>query len=184
MTQLTFLNKKKTKEILSILDRQWGLKGLDKDYGDLLDYVFMTNTKDRIFIINRQISDINLEQLRMDSMGLYFGKFKEADGSSKKNESRKNKDKKKGKISRNEIRLTIEGSQIIGPLAAKNVIEISDGLMKLWIRGHDIEINRKEKEDNMYVIVKNNDDFVGCGRLSGSKIFNHIPKSRRVMSED
>jgi len=159
VARLTFLNKKKVKEIFSILDKQWGLKkGFEKN----LDYTFMINSKDKIYIINKQIADINIDVLRIDSMGLYFGE-------------------RRSGVKNSEIRLSIEGSQIVGPFATKNVVEISDGLKRLWIRGYDIEV---KESGNFFAIVSNSGDYLGCGRLKEGKLLNHIPKSRRVRSED
>ena len=180
---MQFLNKKKVKEIFSILDNQWDLK---KGFEKKLDFVFLLNSKNKIYVINNEIVNVDFDALRIDSMGMYFGELKEGDTKSKEPKSRGAKNK--------EIRLSIEGSQILGEFARKNVIEISDGLMKLWIRGYDVEVKTKnssgEKETkdesslSAYVIVKNNNDFFGCGRLKEGNILNHIPKSRRVRSVD
>ncbi|MBT4824831.1 hypothetical protein HN695_05010 [Candidatus Woesearchaeota archaeon] len=155
MARAKFLNKKQIKEIISTLDKQWGLK--EKDF----DYVFLINDKNKIFVISQDITEVNFDALRIDSMGSYFAEQKN-----------------------NELRLSIEGSQIIGKIATKNVIEISDGLTKLWVRGYDIEVNEYKDKENAFVIVKNKEDFYGCGRLKEGKILNHVPKSRRIKSED
>ncbi|MBI4453076.1 hypothetical protein HY636_00360 [Candidatus Woesearchaeota archaeon] len=195
MAQLHFLNRKRIKEIFKILETQYGLK---KVYEEKLNYVFMINGDNRINIIDPSISNINLDVLHISSLGLYFGELKE-------NENNKG----------SEMRLSIEGSQIIGPFATKNVVEISEGLMRLWIRGYDIEIkvndnlkserkneiemkdyNKKmndekkneklenAKQENAFVILKYKNDFFGCGRLKDGIILNHIPKERRIKSED
>lgn len=169
MAQLHFLNRKRIKEIFEVLGIQYGLK---KGYEEKLNYIFMINEDNKINIINPSVASINLDVLHISSLGLYFGELKE-------NENNKE----------DEIRLSIEGSQIIGPFATKNVVEISEGLMRLWIRGYDIEVkNHKEKEnekqENAFVIVKHKNDFFGCGRLKDGIILNHIPKERRIKSED
>ena len=163
---MQFLKRKKVKDILAVLKKQYGLK---KDFEDHLDFVFMMNAKNKLYIINKEIVNVDFDMLRIDSMGLYFGELKDPGSKSA------------------ELRLSIEGSQIIGPFASNNVVEISDGLKKLWIRGFDIEVGstKDAKEiNNAYVLVKNGKDFLGCGRLKDEKILNHIPKSRRVRSED
>ena len=169
---MQFLKKKTVKEILNIIEKQWGLK---KGFDDKLDFIFLMNSKNKIFIINKEIVNVDFDMLRIDSMGLYLGEVKDL-------------------TSKNaELRVSIEGSQIIGPLATKNIVEISNGLKKLWIRGFDIEVKNTNGDDktkntdkinNAYVLVKNGNDFLGCGRLSNGKISNFVPKSRRVTSED
>lgn len=171
MDKMQFLKKKTVKEILNIVEKQWGLK---KGCGDKLDFIFLMNSKNKLFIINKEIVNVDFDMLRIDSMGLYLGEVKDLTS-------------KNG-----ELRLSIEGSQIIGPLATKNVVEISDGLKKLWIRGFDIEVKNinddetksTEQINNVYVLLKNENDFLGCGKFSNGKIYNLIPKSRRVTSED
>lgn len=156
------LNRKKVKEILCILQNEYGLN--EYWFKQKLDYVFTINDKNRLYIFNKEISLMHLEALRIDALGLYFGELKE-----------------------NKIRLSIEGSQLIGKGAAKNVVEINKGQAKLWTRGYDIEISEKQKEDlseNAFVIVKNENDFLGCGGFKENKILNYVPKVRRIASED
>jgi len=92
MQNLKFLNKKEIKNILDLIRKQW-------DCDAKLDYVFSMNEKGKIYIVNREISEIDLSKLRISSIGLYFGTLVE--GSS--------------------LRLSIEGSQLVGPKAKKNV---------------------------------------------------------------
>jgi NOL1/NOP2/fmu family ribosome biogenesis protein len=166
------LNKKELRKILSIVDSQWALsvdgKVADGNAEKLLDYAFLMNSKNRIYFINRQVIDahhsINLDSLRIDSIGLYFGELRD-----------------------NELRLSMEATQLIGPYATKNVVEISDGLKQLWIRGFDIEVKEREIincDPSSFVLVKNKNDFWGCGRLSSGKIINMTPKTRVIKSED
>src|SRR3990167_3375718 len=108
MPELKFLNSKETKEILKLIEEQWGAK-LN------LDYTFARNSKNRIFIVNKDISKIDFSKLRINSIGMYFCDLE------------------------NEIRLSIEGSQIIGPKAAKNFVEISEEQVKQWLKGEDLE---------------------------------------------
>lgn len=158
ISKLEFLNKKRIKEIVSTIDANWSLSSQEP----LMQYHYLLNNKSKVFIVAKDVESVDLSQMRIDSIGLYLGEL--MDGN---------------------FRLSIEGSQIIGPYAKKNVVEISDGLMKLWIRGYDLEVkNPSDCEDGAFVIIKNNSDFVGCGRFSSGKISNFISKSRRIRSED
>ena len=150
MPELKILNSKEIKEIHKLIESQWGAK-IKMDYG------FLKNAKNRIFIINRDISKIDFSKLRLNSVGMYFC---EAD-----------------KIG---IRLSIEGSQIIGPKANKNIVEIDEGETKKWFKGEDLE---KECNDcKGFVILKNKNDFIGTGRYSNGKILNYVSKTRRISS--
>ncbi len=147
MQNLKILNKKETKQILSIISKQFGC---DVE----LDYVFMKNEKNKIFITNRQISEIDLSKLRVNSVGLYIAEQKD-----------------------NQIRLSIEGSQLIGPYAKKNVVELNEEQASKWMKGEDLEI---EGDYSGFVIIKYKKDFLGCGKYSNGRIWNYVNKIRRI----
>ncbi len=150
MLKLKILNSKESKEILSIIDAQWGFEGK-------LDYAFLVNTKNRIFIINREVGRVDFSSLRINSMGLYFGELKDG-----------------------VLRLTIEGSQVVGPHSKKNVVEITDDELQKWLRGVDLV---KDCEGcRGFVIVRHGTDYIGCGRYSNGMITNFVPKTRRINS--
>ncbi len=150
MPQLKFLNSKETKEILKSVEEQWGAKLK-------LDYAILKNNKSRVFIVNRDVEKIELEKLRINSIGMYFCDLE------------------------NGIRLSIEGSQIIGPKATKNVVEINEEQVKQWLKGEDLEIEGKNNYSG-FVIIKNKNDFLGTGKFKENKILNYVSKSRRVSS--
>jgi len=78
----------------------------------------------------------------------------------------------------NEIRLSIEGSQIVGPKATKNIVEIDNDQVKQWLKGEDLEI--KENNYSGFLIIKHNNYFLGTGKFKDNKILNYVSKSRRV----
>jgi NOL1/NOP2/fmu family ribosome biogenesis protein len=147
MPQLKILNNKEIKQILKQIEQQWGAELKQ-------DYAFLKNNKNRIFIINKDIEKIDLERLRINSIGLYFCEID------------------------NGIRLSIEGSQIIGPKAEKNIVEITEEQVKQWLKGEDLEI--KENNYSGFVIIKHKNDFLGTGKYKDGKVLNYVGKSRRV----
>ncbi len=148
MFKLQILNSKQAKEITGIISSHW-------DASLKMDYAFLVNGKNRVFIINRDVGSLDLSALRINSMGLYFGELKDG-----------------------RLRLSIEGSQLIGPHASKNVVNITKKEMMDWLRGMDLQ---KDCEScSGFVIVKCNDDFLGCGSYYEGKIKNFVPKTRRV----
>lgn len=148
MPQLQILNSKEKKEILKLIENQWNAKLK-------LNYAFLKNNKNRVFIINKDISKIELEKLRINSIGMYFCDLEHG------------------------IRLSIEGSQIIGPKATKNIVEIDEEQVKQWFRGEDLEIN--ENFDG-FVIIKHKNDFLGSGKFKDGRVLNYVNKSRRITS--
>ena len=147
MQNLTILNKKQTKEILSLIKKQWRA-----DFKE--DYAFLKNEKGKIYLLNKDISRINLERIRINCLGLYFAK-----------------------IITNEIRLSIEGSQLIGPLAKKNILELTGQQTKEWMSGNDLEIKGVPKS---FLLIKHKNDFLGTGKCRDEKLFNYVSKARRL----
>ena len=91
--------------------------------------------------------------LKIENIGLYFAK-EEKDG----------------------IRLTLDGIQIIKNQITKNILEISDKQADDWLRGNDLDIKAKKG----FLILKNNNEFLGCGKSTGERIANFVPKERRI----
>ena len=148
MESLKYLNKKEIKHILEILKTQFG-------FTQELDYEFLLRTKDdRVFLINRDVRRVDDRKVRVNAIGLYFGELK-----------------------KNTIRLSIEGSQIVGPHATQNVLKIPDVDVAPWIEGEDLTV---ESPLAGIVIITNGRDFMGCGSIKQSIVLNQIPKIRRV----
>ena len=147
MPELKILNSKEIKEIYELVEKQWGAKVK-------LDYGFLKNNKNRIFVVSKDIAKIDTSKLRLNSAGMYFCEY-----------------------DRIGIRLSIEGSQIIGAKAAKNVVELDEDETKRWFRGEDLE---KKGDYSGFVILKHKNDFLGSGKYSNGRILNYVGKSRRV----
>ncbi len=148
MESLKYLNKKEIKHILEILSTQFGFE-------EELDYEFLLRTKDdRVFLINRDVRRVDDRKIRVNAIGLYFGELK-----------------------KNTIRLSIEGSQIVGPYATKNVLKIPDVEVAPWIEGEDLTVDSPLAG---IVIITNGRDYMGCGSIKQGIVLNQIPKIRRV----
>ena len=148
MPELKILNNRDIKEIYHMIEEQWGAK-------IKLDYGFLKNNKDRVFVISKDISKIETSKLRINSAGMYFCE-----------------------VYSNGIRLSIEGSQIVGAKATKNVVELSEEETKRWFKGDDLE---KECRDcSGFVILRHGKDFLGNGKYANGKILNYVSKTRRV----
>ena len=144
--ELRILNRKKVKEILALIKKQWGA-----DFRTEL--AFLMNTQNKIFLVNREVFNLNLEKLRINSIGLYFGELKN-----------------------NELRLSIEGSQLIGNNAKQNIVELNEKQAMQWLKGQDIDIKGNYKG---FVIIKHKNDFLGTGKYKDGKVLNYVPKARR-----
>ncbi|MFW6110855.1 MAG: methyltransferase RsmF C-terminal domain-like protein [Thermoproteota archaeon] len=144
-------------EILGKKDKEKIFEELKDRFGFVgeLPYGFL-RIQDRIKVVSRDFRDIQLEGLVIEDLGLLFGEWVE------------------GKLI-----LSIEGSQMIGPNASKNVIELDFNQMKRWMTGGAINIESRELEEGP-VILKHKRDFLGCGKLSQGKIWSTIPPHRRI----
>lgn len=153
--QLKILNSKEVKHIYELLEQQYGFSGK-------LDVVFMlSEKKERVYIFTRDLANIDLSKLRVDSMGLYFGTFFD-----------------------NKLRLTIEGSQLIGPQCTKHVFEVNKKEMQTWMMGEKLLVSqlehKYEPEPGAFVILRHGNDYLGCGKIGGDLILNYIPKTRYI----
>ena len=116
-----------------------------------LDYLFLQN-KEKIYLISKDFKKLNTKNLRVNNLGLYFLNVSKG------------------------LRLSIEGSQMMGKKATKNIYEIIEKDLKAWLRGYDLECSNLQG----HKLIKNKDDFYGIGFASNNKIKNFIPKSRRI----
>ncbi len=75
------------------------------------------------------------------------------------------------------IRLTIEGSFLVGPKATKNVVELDDERARRYLAGESVEI-----DGSLYgwVIVRWRDYFLGSAKAKEGKLINYVPKERRL----
>ncbi len=155
MQELQIQNSKQLKEIHEMLNLQYGFTE------KIRDVFLLSEKKQKLYIFTHDMVDVELGKVRIDSMGLYFGAI--VDG---------------------QIRLSIEGSQIIGPRCTKNIIELEKSEMQTWIRGDKITLDEKQKEKLQgFVIIKYKNDYLGAGKVAGEILLNYIPKTRYVHAD-
>jgi len=118
-----------------------------------LDYAFLQNNKFKIYLVSKDFKKIKTN-LRINGLGLYFLNISKG------------------------LRLSIEGSQIIGKEATKNIHKITDKELEEWLRGNDLDCKDLQK----YQLIKNKNDFYGVGLATNDKLKNFIPKYRRIKS--
>ncbi|HLP80024.1 MAG TPA: hypothetical protein VK158_05280 [Acidobacteriota bacterium] len=125
--------------------------------------VFLHEFENKLYLLDRSFIDLDLNAFRVNSLGSYFAEY---------NDDKTN------------LRLSIEGSQMIGPHATKNVLTLSDDAFFLWSKGQNIpmtSIGADITTFSGYVIIKNSlGDFFGVGRIKNDELLNFTPKIRRV----
>ncbi len=149
MRQLRILNTRQVKEILQKIEQQYGCE-------IKTELAFLEDDKYKIYLVNRDVAGIEFEKLRINSMGLYFAEISKG----------------------GEIRLTIEGSAIVGPLAKKNVVELSEEQLRLYFLGKDVPAEL-DIEGQPFVLLKYKTDFLGSVKYKEGKLLNYLPKVHR-----
>ncbi len=151
MQHFKVLNSKEVKELNKMILSNWGCE-LETECA------FLKSSRDKIYLISRDITQIDVSKIRIDVVGLYIGELQD-----------------------NRFRISIEGSQLIGPTATKNLVEVSEDDMRSWLKGNDIPNNSNFHGD---VILKHKTDFIGCGSAGAEIIKNFVPKNRRILASD
>ena len=145
--QFHFLNSKELKPIHLALVDQFGFTGH-------LEGIFHINAKSKVYLAKRSIVEAPLDQLNVTMIGMYLCEWRLGT-----------------------LRLSIEGSQLLGPHCTKNIVDISDHDVATWMRGEDVPYTGSMTG---YVILRNGSDYLGCGKVGKDSILNMVGKGRRV----
>lgn len=145
-------------QIIRSSEKKKILEQLEKQYSIIkLPYLLLRFGKEKIRAYSGNLSseELNIldKNLRIEAAGLYFAKQHE-DG----------------------IRLSLDSLHLLKEQITKNILEINDEQAEQWFRGEDLLI----KADKSFKVLENRDDFIGCGKSTGEKITNFMPKERRV----
>lgn len=105
-------------------------------------------SKEELYYLDREI--------RIENIGLYFAKYE----------------------NNNEIRLTLDGVQLLKNQITKNIVELNDRQANEWLMGNDLDIQTNPG----WKILKHNNELLGCGKSTGERITNFMPKERRIKS--
>jgi NOL1/NOP2/fmu family ribosome biogenesis protein len=158
MQKLVVLNTREKRKILDALSELYGFSGK-------IEGAFFVSTKQKIFLLSPDIAMLDKSQeraLRIDKAGLYIGRVEESGG----------------------IRLSIEGSQIIGPYSSKHLLEISEEHLEPWVKGEDFGLSEQEKEqvgeEHGFFIIKFQNDYLGCGQVKNNNVRSLVSKDRRL----
>ncbi|HLC85074.1 MAG TPA: hypothetical protein VJH22_04740 [Candidatus Nanoarchaeia archaeon] len=144
------LNAKESRPILEFLKDHFGFTGS-------FEFAFIIASKERLFAATKEIFSLPVEQLKVSSYGVYFGEWREGT-----------------------LRLSIEGSQIVGPHCSKNIVEITEDQRADWMSGEDID-RTEDMDAKGIVLIKCGKDFLGCSKTGETKLSNYVPKNRRVV---
>ncbi len=150
------INQSEKKEIEKKLKEQFGI---EKIPGQLIK-----RGKERIFLFQGDMDWNEIQKIEksilIERAGIYF--IKEIPGEDK-------------------YRLSIEGTQIMKNQITKNIFELNKEQATQWMQGQELNIQTGKRE---VLIMKYENDFLGCGKASAEKIGNFVPKNRRLKTKE
>jgi NOL1/NOP2/fmu family ribosome biogenesis protein len=134
------------------------LERLNEQYGiQKLPFLILQFGEEKLRLYSGNLSKEELQSLdknlNIENIGLYFAKWE-----------------------RDDIRLTIDGVQLFKSEINKNITELDENNANNWLKGHDLDI----KEEKGWKIIKYKNEFLGCGKSTGERITNFVPKERRI----
>ena len=154
MEYIKILNQAEKKQIEDKLKEQFGIKEIPGK--------IVMRGEERLFFFTGEIDEDEIRKIEeiapIEKIGVYFAK-----------------------IINDDIKLTIEGTQILKNQISEGIFEINDEQAEEWMMGRELNIKTGLKG---FIVIKNNDDFLGCGKASENKITNFIPKSRRLKNRE
>ncbi len=156
MNFIKIFNKKQKQEIEEKLNNQFGIK-------EIPGKIIMKG-KEKLFLFSGSFTNEEIKKLEeriiIEKMGVYFAKVDERT---------------------NDLRLSIEGSQIFKNQINKNIFELDEEQTEQWMKGRELQIKTGKRG---FLIMKYKNDFLGTGKASEEKIGNFIPKVRRLKEKN
>lgn len=151
--KLAILNTREIQKIRELLRKEFGF-ALEEEYA------WLKSDKDKIFVVAKDITMINLAQLNIDKIGLYFGE-----------------------MNNNRLRLSKEGAQLLAREARqkkkvlKNVVTLTKEEVKHYFRGNDLE--KDLGPENRLMLLRYENNILGCAQYKEKRIINFLPKIHR-----
>lgn len=134
------------------------IEKLNENYGiSSLPHLFLQIGREKIRAFSGSLTKEEISKIAREAnieiIGMYLAKF-EKDG----------------------IRLSHDAVTLLADKITKNITDITDEQAKEWMKGNDLAI----KMENKYIIIRNKNLLLGCGKSTGERIINFVPKERRV----
>ena len=153
MTYIKILNQYEKAGIERKLQEQFGITHVPG--------MIVQRGEERLFLFGGDFTEEEIKKLEacafIERMGVYFAK-----------------------IIGNDIRLSIEGSQILKDQIMKNIFDLNPSQAEEWMMGRELPIKTGK---HSFLIMKYGSDFLGTGKASDEKIGNFIPKNRRLKNK-
>ena len=153
MMYLKFLDNAKKKKIVEMLEKEYGIKKLP--------YLLVESGSGKYWIYSGALSKEEIKKIGDEIIIETIGT-------------------KLCTIDKDDIRLSFDALNIpeIKKQITKGVYEMPEEKIKEWLKGENIETEINADEE--YLIIKNQDDFLGAAKNRKTFLHNYIPKERRV----
>jgi NOL1/NOP2/fmu family ribosome biogenesis protein len=84
-----------------------------------------------------------------------------------------------------DLRLSFDAISALKDQITKNIIELDNKQAEEFLKGNDIALTKDEqekfKDESLgFKIMKNNNEFIGTGKLTKDRVVNYMPKERRL----
>lgn len=154
MMELKFFGEREIRELENSLKIEFGV---EKIPGKIISF-----GREKLFLFGGEVNKGEILKIAklvpVERVGVYFAK-----------------------VIAGEVRLSIEGSQILKDQIKKNIFELNKEQMEKWMKGEELNIKTGKKG---FLVMKYKDNFLGCGKASLEKIGNFIPKIRRLKNKN
>ena len=145
-----FIKSSEKKELLNQLNEVFGISSIP--------YLLIESGKEKIRGFSGSLSKEEILDLakiaKIEVIGLYLIRRERED----------------------DLRLSFDGTRLLKDQIKKRIVEVNEEQFNSWIRGNDLDISTEKGP----VVIKYGLDFLGCGKSNGLKIFNYVPKDRRL----
>jgi NOL1/NOP2/fmu family ribosome biogenesis protein len=78
------------------------------------------------------------------------------------------------------LRLSVEGSQLIGEKAKRNILTLKPEEAMHWFQGKDLQLKDEFARFSGFAIIRTDNGISGCGYVTKGKILNFLPKARQL----
>jgi len=150
MNFIKILNQHEKRQIEKKLNEQFGIENVPG--------LIVRRGEERLFLFSGNFSEKDIKQLEkctfIERTGVYFAR-----------------------LIGDDLRLSIEGSQILKGQITKNIFELDSSQAEEWMKGRELLIKTGK---HGFLIMRHGEDFLGTGKASEEKIGNFIPKNRRL----
>jgi NOL1/NOP2/fmu family ribosome biogenesis protein len=153
-SEIKFFSRKEKERIEKLIEKNYGAKL------DLSDVILAKTSNEKVWILSKDVGKLDISKLKVISVGLYLGRLK----------------------ANEKILLSIEGCQLVGKQAERNIAILNEVEAGKFIQGQDVEVEKSvDCEERNFVLVKYKNDFLGSGKFVNNKVENLVSKSRRLL---